>query len=70
MNENMYASSKPPRFTTKALVAGPKIQGSVNARQIKPIPSCHYCSERHWCDECQVYATLEARKQRALPYMP
>ena len=56
MNQNRNASSKPPSFTTEALVSGPKIQGSVNARQTKPIPPCLYCSERHWSDECQVYS--------------
>ena len=50
MSENKYASSKPPWFTTEALVSGPKLQGSVNARQTKPMPPCLYCSERHWID--------------------
>lgn len=44
MNDNKYTSSKPPRFTTEALVSGPKIQGSVNVCKIKSIPPCLYCS--------------------------
>lgn len=64
MTENKYALPKPPRLTTEALVSGFKTQRSTNSRQ--PILPCRYCSGGHWSDECLVYPTLEARKQKIM----
>ena len=44
-------------------MAGPKVQSRQFERS-KPFVSCRYCNGKHCNDECQIYPTTEARKQR------
>ena len=58
-----HIPSPPLRLSTEALTAGPKIKSRQFERS-KPFVSCRYCNGKHWNDECQIYPTIEARKQR------
>ena len=49
--------------SAEALVADVQATGNRKER-MRTHPKCRYCSENHWSDECEKYATIEERKQK------
>ena len=54
---------RPRLSSAEALVAGVQATGNRKERMTTH-PKCRYCSENHWSDECEKYATIEERKQK------
>ena len=49
--------------SAEVLVAGVQATGN-RKKRMRTHPKCRYCSENHWSDECEKYATIEERKQK------
>ena len=62
-SESAENHESPLMSSAEALVAG--VQATVDRKErMRTHPKCRYCSENHWSDECEKYATIEGRKQK------
>ena len=62
-SESAENHERPLMSSAEALVAGVQATGNRKER-MRTHPKCRYCSENHWSDECEKYATIEERKQK------
>ena len=63
-SESAGDHERPLMSSAEALVAGVQSADNRKERKVHVYPRCKYCNENHWSDECEMYATVEARKQR------
>ena len=62
-SESAESHERPLMSSAEALVVGVQATGNRKER-MRTHPKCRYCSENHWGDECEKYATIEERKQK------
>ena len=61
--ESAENHERPLMSSAEALVAGVQATGNRKER-MRTHPKCRYCSENHWSDESEKFATIEERKQK------